>query len=139
VTLVRKRMMILAVMALFLAALLLPAPIAAWYSIIVPAEHHPQAGKLILHLAGAWVAGHGYLPWHAWPILVRHPQGLLVWLALALLWAGIWAYMGRDRSGQRPDWGGPPAAGKGQHGTARWRTQAEMADGYILWEGKDRE
>jgi type IV secretion system protein VirD4 len=133
-------MMVLAAMGTSLAAVFFPVPLASWFSIVVPAEHRAHAGLLIVQAAKAWVHTRGYLPWRAWAVLARHPQGLLAWLVLTLAWAGLWAYMGRDRRGGISTWGGPPPAGKGQHGTAHWRQPADLGKGFSEWRSpkKDR-
>ncbi len=135
-TLVQKRMTFTALLGFIPAALLLPAPFAAWYSIFFPAEHKGYAGswKQIIKAAPQWATYRGYLPWRAWPVVLHHPHGLLALLALIAGFTALFGYMGRDRNGSKSDWGGPPPAGKGQHGTARWRTQAEMTKGFALWQ-----
>jgi type IV secretion system protein VirD4 len=115
------------------AALLFPAPFAGWYAIFAPAEHKKNAVNLIVQSAKAWASHRGYLPWITWPAILRHPHGFLIMAALMLVWTAIFAYMGRNRNGGVSEWGGPPPAGKGQHGTAHWRTSGDLANGFALW------
>lgn len=70
-----------------------------------------------------WLIGQGYLPWRAWALLNHDPslvQGFLIVGGGAVLAFAMWAGFTR-----RPAWGGPPTAGQGQHGTARWRSAWE--------------
>ena len=84
----------------------------------------------------AYITGHGYLPWHALPLLAAHPDTLLVPAALALVFGGVllWKAHGPDYD----TWGGPPTAGKGQHGTAHWRPIDDLADGLYAWQPADK-
>lgn len=57
-------------------------------------------------------------------------QGLVLAAALAVLMP----FPGRRRlQGRTGDLGGPPAAGSGQHGTARWRTEREISETLTTW------
>lgn len=126
--------MVLAAFGFTLAAIVFPIPIAAWFSIVIPAEHHTYsvASKIIGRLATSWARGRGYFPWRAWAVLIHHPNGFWFTLGLAVILAGIMAYMGRGKAAAT--WGGPPAAGKGQHGTAHWRGITDLAKGFSRWQ-----
>ncbi len=132
-TLEHKRMCVTAACGFVPAVLLFPVPIAGWYSIFVPAEHKSKALTIIITLAKAWAAHRSYFPWRAWPVSLHHPHGMLLLLVLILAWTAMFAYMGRDRKAAASEWGGPPPAGKGQHGTAHWRTQADLSKGFAKW------
>ncbi len=121
-----------------LAAVLFPPVAVAYLAVLAPARD-PGAppGRVAARVAAlwhAWVSSGGYLPWRTWSALaLRHPHALLVTLGLMTLAGGGLAYASGRGRGTRT-WGGPPAAGKGQHGTARWRTPAELARSLALWQ-----
>lgn len=78
-----------------------------------------------------WMARHDYLPWNGWPAVLGHGYVLLSTLAMGLAFGGFVAHQaGKIR---HSDWGGPDAAGRGQHGTAHWRSPADLARGYTAW------
>ncbi|MCG0278980.1 MAG: type IV secretory system conjugative DNA transfer family protein, partial [Thermanaeromonas sp.] len=74
-------------------------------------------------------------------ILIRDTKTRMIWLwiqpavvaaTVTLLWPS-----GRPR-GRTKDLGGPEAAGRGQFGTARWRTRKEIAGTLTEWRYPDR-
>lgn len=79
----------------------------------------------------AWTHTQGYLPWHGWPAVLGHGPMLLATFLFAMAFGlFVMVQAGRDR---RSDWGGPAAAGRGQHGTAHWRSVIDLARGYQAW------
>ena len=79
-----------------------------------------------------WVSQHAYLPTH-WLSLFHQPDLLFGATALGLMTGGFLAYQAA-KAGRMTDWGGPQAAGKGQHGTAHWRTAASLGQSYTHWQ-----
>ncbi|AUW92628.1 hypothetical protein BXT84_00565 [Sulfobacillus thermotolerans] len=92
-----------------------------------PVSHIPK----IWH---SWVHAGGYLPWRGWPSLMHHPFLLLGAVGLTGL-VGLGMAWKASRV-QSVDWGGPKAAGKGQHGTAHWRR--DLTDGLYRWTPPER-
>lgn len=85
----------------------------------------------------AWLSAQGWWPWLAWPVLLRHAWLLaadMAGTAVALAVLGHAVLRGRRSRGA--DLGGPPVVGRGQHGTARWATDAEVAGTFTLWDGR---
>jgi hypothetical protein len=107
-------------------------PFSAWYSICAPAEHKRNAWKLIEQAAKTWSTHRDYFPWRAWPVVLHHPLGLLIILVLIAGWTFMFGYMGRDRRSSTSEWGGPPPAGAGQHGTAHWRKDTLYIKGFAI-------
>lgn len=105
-------------------------------AIVVPAARastatHPGVTQ-VGHLWQQYLHHHGYLPWRAAALLVHHPHSLLVPGGLGL---GLGALLATKAWGaSRSTWGGPPAAGRGQHGTAHWRAMADLSDGLYPWQ-----
>lgn len=113
--------------------------LAAWATVGAPLRTLTPSARLTAlgRLASRWVATRGYLPWHAILAVLAHPHLTEVWVgsiaATALL---LWAQTphGGGREGPAEDaYGGPAAVGAGQHGTARWRTVAEVAATFPSW------
>lgn len=78
-----------------------------------------------------WMRTQGYLPWRGWPAILGHGPMLLVTVFFAAAFGlFVMVQAGRNR---RTDWGGPAAAGRGQHGTAHWRFPTDLARGYKVW------
>ncbi len=78
-----------------------------------------------------WVSHQAYLPTH-WLSLLHHPDLLLGAGALGLFTGGFLAYHAA-KAGRMTDWGGPTAAGKGQHGTAHWRNTGSLGQSATHW------
>ncbi len=79
----------------------------------------------------AWASRGLYLPWRAMTDEAHDPHAL-IWLSIFVALAG----MGMGLLGAfspRVLWGGPPASGQGQHGTARWRTVWELQRSLARW------
>ena len=97
----------------------------------------PTASPAISHVPGiwrAWVHARDYLPWKGWPPLIHHPSLLLSVGALTLIVGGVVVW---QTTRHKPaTWGGPRAAGRGQHGTAHWRT--DLTDGLYRWTPPER-
>lgn len=88
-----------------------------------------------------WLAHGGYWPWHAWvQAFWPDPRFGLGALAVGLAVGGFLWWQVRKQTGGRSTWGGPPAIGKGQHGTAHWRPVADLARTVYRWRppGTDR-
>lgn len=83
----------------------------------------------------AYRSHHDYWPWHVVPTLLHHPDSLLLPAILGVSFAGVLLYKARGRDPAM--WGGPVAAGKGQHGTAHWRPVPDLADGLYVWQPPD--
>jgi type IV secretion system protein VirD4 len=79
-----------------------------------------------------WVTAHGFWPWD-WGPVFGHPGWLTVAGGLGLITGGALAYLSARARGV-PSWGGPQAAGKGQFGTAHWRSAADLARGFRRWQ-----
>ena len=79
-----------------------------------------------------WVSQHAYLPTH-WLALLHQPDLLFGATALGLMTGGFLAYQA-NKAGRLAEWGGPKAAGKGQHGTAHWRTAGSLGQSYTHWQ-----
>lgn len=78
-----------------------------------------------------WVSHQAYLPTH-WLSLLHQPDLLLGAAGLGLLTGGFLAYQA-NKASRMTDWGGPKAAGKGQHGTAHWRNAGSLGRSYTHW------
>ena len=78
-----------------------------------------------------WVHHRDYLPTH-WGALWHHPDLLLGAIGLGLLTGGWLAY--HAGKGTAVSWGGPQAAGKGQHGTAHWRNPGSLSQSAQRWQ-----
>ncbi len=121
---------------------ILKAWVPAGYALIMSFGLLPALVSLIVQLRGVsavqwsrvlsgWVGRHGYLPWKAMAIVAHHPDthwGL--WIAIVLITVGMGL---RGTYPTRVHWGGPPAAGQGQHGTARWRSPWELHNSVVRW------
>ena len=132
-----KASWLLAGFGLLLSATLFPPVLSVWPAVLAPAMARPTpTARLdaIEHLWHAWLAHHTYLPWRAWPALASSGPALLVWLILTAAIVGLLLYAALRRRGSAAGYGGPPAAGKGQHGTARWRTAEETTQTFALWQ-----
>ena len=79
-----------------------------------------------------WVSHQAYLPTH-WLSLLHQPDLLLGAAGLGLLTGGFLAYQA-NKASRMTDWGGPKAAGKGQHGTAHWRNAGSLGQSYTHWQ-----
>ncbi len=79
-----------------------------------------------------WVSQHAYLPTH-WLTLLHQPDLLFGATALGLMTGGFLAYQA-NKAGRLAEWGGPKAAGKGQHGTAHWRQATSLGQSYLRWQ-----
>lgn len=73
----------------------------------------------------------GYWPWHVIPALLHHPDTLFL---PAVFGIGLGGLLLSKAWGQATTWGGPPQAGKGQHGTAHWRPLQDLTDGLYIWQ-----
>ncbi len=78
-----------------------------------------------------WESRGQFWPWVSWWALLHHSTSTRVVIAgivLTMAGMGIWGYT-------RPTyhWGGPPPAGQGQHGTARWRKRSTLAQTLQAW------
>ena len=135
-----SRLKLVGIVTVVIGGLVLPAPIAAvWRVLIAPLR--ATAGALPLtrlhaveHAWAAWLAAHGYLPWASWPTVASQRDLLLAELLGTVLiasWLLAQVWQGRRSGGS--GYGGPPVAGKGEHGTARWRAAAEMPASFGLW------
>ncbi len=80
----------------------------------------------------AWVQHQNYLPTH-WGILLAHSDLLGGAGALGLLTGGFLMYQA-NKAGSLSTWGGPQAAGKGQHGTAHWRSVGSLRQSARHWQ-----
>ena len=78
-----------------------------------------------------WVQHRDYLPTH-WGLLLHHPDLLLGAGALGLFTGGFLMVQAHKAS-RMTDWGGPQAAGKGQHGTAHWRNTGSLGQSARHW------
>lgn len=124
-----------------------PVAVAGWQAVWVASEvsaSHPLASSLprvSAHLQ-AWLRSAGWLPWNAWAEILRHPSGFVavgILSLVSMLWMlGVAAIVG-DHSHGAPSYGGPPAAGRGEYGTARWREQADLRRTLHLWRPGDAE
>lgn len=82
----------------------------------------------------AWVQAKDYLPWRGWLALIHHPYLLVGAAGVTGLVSAIFVWRASRTIGSK--WGGPPTAGKGQHGTAHWR--ADLTDGLYRWTPPER-
>ena len=85
----------------------------------------------------AWVAQKDYLPWRGWPALIHHPF-LLLGVGVVTVASGGFIVFKATRV-HTVTWGGPPTAGKGQHGTAHWRQGSDLSDGLYRWTPPERD
>ncbi len=123
-----------------MGGVVLPAPIAAaWRVLALPLRATRGAAPTTrLHAVerawSAWLSAHGYLPWASWPVVASQRDLLLAELigtGVVAVWLLAQVWQGRRSGGS--GYGGPPVAGKGEHGTARWRTAAELPQSFALW------
>lgn len=136
------RVKVVGIVTAVFAGAILPAPLAAVGQVLIPATSAAQSAPLarlrvLSHFWTAWLAERGYLPWKAWPVVVAHPDLQLAWLIatlviMAMLSAQVWRGSRAGGSG----FGGPPKAGKGEHGTARWRGQNELPASFELFDAR---
>ena len=94
--------------------------------------HHTPGSLHPGPLWHTWVSRQAYLPAH-WLSLLHHPDLLGGAGALGLLTGSFLAYHAAKVSGISV-WGGPKAAGKGQYGTAHWRSRASLRDSFQWWQ-----
>lgn len=131
-----KRLLTVLAFGLALSAAIFPPPIAAVFSILIPGIGAATPAARLGAIERLWhrfATTQGYLPWHAWAILLGNVRALLVWAVLAGALTGLFAY-GATRSRHRGGtYGGPPASGRGEHGTATWRGHAEIGQTLSLW------
>ena len=80
-----------------------------------------------------WVASGGYLPWNVAAVFGANPKALFVVLAGALAVGGYVRKLAREMFAG-PLAGGPPTAGRGEYGTARWRAEHELRQGLSVWD-----
>lgn len=79
----------------------------------------------------AWAGHDRYLPWRAMAMVGQDPHIVLgLWMVVALVGVGMGIWGSRP---VRMLWGGPPASGQGQHGTARWRSAGELRSSLAQW------
>ncbi len=132
----------LAGFGLLLSAALFPPVLSLWPGVLAPAMAltTPTARlTAIERLWAVWLDHHSYLPWNAWPVLATSGPALLAWLVLTTAIVGLLLYAALRGSRSSAGYGGPPAAGKGQHGTARWRGETEIAQTFALWRAAAKE
>ncbi|NMP23488.1 VirD4-like conjugal transfer protein, CD1115 family [Sulfobacillus harzensis] len=79
----------------------------------------------------AWASRGLYLPWRAIADGAHDPR-TLIWLSIFVALAGIGMGL-LGAFSPRVLWGGPPASGQGQHGTARWRSSWELQRSLAQW------
>ena len=103
-----------------------------WTQLQAAKAHHTPGMMHPGPLWHQWVSQHRYLPTH-WLSLFHHPDLLFGATALGLMTGGFLAYQA-NKASRMPDWGGPKAAGKGQHGTAHWRTAGSLGQSYTHWQ-----
>lgn len=122
-----------------LAALVGPGILSIYTAIVEPTirlargQGLARAWVVASALAGYWAKAQIYLPWHAWPAIIGHRRVLLVWLLLTLVVVAFLASRAWGTGRSRLDSEGPPAAGQGEHGTARFRASSEMYDTLSVW------
>lgn len=110
-----------------------------WGGIVRPSIKEMKAAKAAGHpgfppmakIWHAWAHAHGYLPTH-WAGLFSHPHLLLGAGSAGILTGGFMAYQAAKASGIS-FWGGPKAAGKGQYGSAHWRSARSMSESLSRW------
>ncbi len=139
-----RRMRPVALWTAALGALLVPIPLAAWGAIVMaagvtPAHPLTAAWPIIAANARTWLGTAGYLPWHTWPILIGRGllSGWMLGTGGVAVWLTILAVMVGHPAIEGDEYGGPPAAGRGEHGTARWRTPVELATTFHIWTSGD--
>ncbi len=113
---------------------------AAWPTVLDAKAAHVHQGpsavetalaKALPHTLHHWAIHRGYLPWQSIPALWPHAGLADTWLVLTAISALLVGWKARGK--KRAVWGGPTAAGKGQHGTAHWRSQHELRQGFVRW------
>lgn len=121
---------------------MLRAAMLAGYGLVMSYGILPALTALLLRLRGTsavqwsrvlsiWLGHHGYFPWKALAMVAHYPDTHLgVWLAIGLITVGLGF---RGAFPARGHWGGPPASGQGQHGTARWRSPGELHTSVARW------
>ena len=121
---------------------MLKVGVLAGYAFIISLTFLPTIFSLIVRLRGAsaiqwsqilsvWAHHHNYLPWKAVAIVAQHPDthwGL--WTTIGVITGGMGLWGARSTQVR---WGGPPASGQGQHGTARWRSPGELYTSVARW------
>ncbi len=135
-----SRLKVVGIVTAVIGGALLPAPLAAaWQVLLEPIRATTGATPTarlhaVEHAWSAWLAAHGYLPWASWPVVASQRDLLLAELLGTAIIAGwLAAQVWRGRRSGGAGYGGPPVAGKGEHGTARWRTAAELPASFVLW------
>lgn len=123
-----------------MGGVVLPAPLAAaWRVLVEPIRATTGAVPTtrlhaVEHAWQPWLAAHGYLPWASWPVVASQRDLLLAeLLGTAVVGGWLLAQVWRGRRSGGTGYGGPAVAGKGEHGTARWRTPAELPASFSLW------
>ena len=121
---------------------ILRTAVLAGYAWVMSLGLLPALIALILQLRGApavqwsrilsnWISHQGYLPWRALAMVAYYPDAYRgLWLAIALITVGMGLW---GMCPARVRWGGPPASGQGQHGTARWRSPGELRTSVARW------
>ncbi len=113
---------------------------AAWPTVLAAKAAHVHQGpsavetalaKALPHTLHHWAIHRGYLPWQSIPALWPHAGLVDTWLVLTAISALLVGWKARGK--KRAVWGGPTAAGTGQHGTAHWRSQQELRKGFARW------
>lgn len=111
---------------------------AAIAGVWVRVRHLPKAHRVAAFGPAwhHWLVDKGYLPWHALGPLWTVPHLAEAWgltaVAVGVL-GGAWM-AAKIGSARRPELGGPPVAGKGEHGTSRWASAVELAATYSRWQ-----
>lgn len=132
-----------AITAAIIGAVFWPVPLAGFAAAFLAAgisSTHPISTRLPVIAQGAqnWLATSGYLPWNAWAVVLAHEPLLIAWAVatvLVFLWLAALA-LTTSRAAAGSGYGGPEMAGKGEHGTSRWRTQGELVRSFRLWQPK---
>ena len=121
---------------------ILRTSVLAGYALIMSLALLPALVSLVVQLRGAsvvqwsrtlstWMGHDAYLPWNALAVVAHYPDTHLgLWLAIGLIIVGMGL---RGAFPARGHWGGPPASGQGQHGTARWRSPGELHTSVARW------
>ena len=109
-------------------------------AVVVPANRSSTATRPgVLQVGHYWhqyLHTQSYWPWHIAALLGHHPQSLWVPAVLALGFGSLLAYKAQGTA--FTTWGGPPQAGRGQHGTAHWRPASDLHDGLYQWKPPDK-
>ena len=140
----RRQLLKVGIWTVLLSVLVIPVPVAAWGAIVLAAgisPTHPltSAWPTLGANGRGWLAAAGYLPWHAWPAMLD--RGLIgLWLAgtaIVCVWLLIVGVAIGGPATEGEEYGGPPAAGRGEHGTARFRKPTELAQTFHVWRQGD--